>query len=69
LVLQNQKSIPDSIGDKTQNHNSNVKTEQFNNTDNSTIVIVFLPQYLEYLGFILLIGTFVALLFPTATLK
>jgi len=68
-VLQNQKSIHDSIGDKNQKYNSNVKAEQFNNTDNSTIVIVFLPQYLEYLGFVLLIGTFVALLFPTATLK
>jgi len=33
----------------------------------SKFVIIFLPQYLEYLGFGLLIGTFVALLFSTLT--
>ena len=41
--------------------------KQFNN---GTIVIVFLPQYLEYIGFLLLLGTFTLLIFahrPTPT--
>ncbi len=34
---------------------------QFNGAGNSTIVFLFLPQYLEYLGFVLLIGTIIYL--------
>ena len=44
---------------------NNLTMQQFNNRNNlnnETIVIRFLPQYLEYLGFILLLGTIARLI-------
>lgn len=46
-----------------QTQSSNVKTQNLKDNAPETIVIVYLPQYLEYLGFILLGGAFLYFLF------
>jgi len=64
-------TFPFLFGKELKNHvlvnnwaNGWIMEEAITKNENSKIIIVFLPQYLEYLGAILLLGTLVRLFFP-----